>query len=155
MGSSARSTRFMVALHPPLSGLPFGFVTLLAVVELLRLAPSRNESLSTTRRVLIIAIVVSTLATFLSGYQASDSLGDLSPEVQGELGRHHAYGRFLLINALLMGALSWIASRAIHGKRVMMALYIATVIAQLGLTVAVGYMGGALVFERGLGVQAR
>jgi len=145
----------MIALHPPLSGMPSAFVVLLALVELLRLSPRFYVSLAVTRKVLVAAVVVSTLAVFLSGYQASGLLGDLAPQVQEELGRHHAWGRGLLINSLLMGAFTWLGGRATHGKGFVLALYIVTLIVQLGLTAYVGYMGGGLVFDRGLGVSVR
>ncbi len=145
----------MVALHPPLSGLPLGFVLLLACVEALRVRPTLRPTLLITRRVLIIAVIFSTVATFLSGYQASGDLGDLAADVQGELGRHHAYGRLLLINSLVMGTFSWIAGRAVHGRTFVTVIYYITLAIQLGLTIAVGWMGGALVFERGLGVRVQ
>ena len=131
----------MVALHPPLSGIPLGFVVLLTVVEAFRMAPRWSESLAVTRRVLIIALVLSTTVTFISGYQASGSLGDLIPEVQKDLGDHHAYGRLLLINALVMGTFSWIAARALHGKKFVEGVYYATLLLQLVLTILVGSMG--------------
>lgn len=145
----------MIALHPPLSGMPMAFVTLLALVELCRFSPKLRASLHVTRRVLIAAVVVSTLATFLSGYQASGDLKDLAPEVEGELGSHHAWGRLLLITSLMMGAFAWIAGRATRGKGFVSALYLCTLAAQVALCASVGFMGGALVFERGLGVLAR
>ena len=145
----------MIALHPPLSGMPLAFVVLLVVVEVLRCFGAWRERLLVTRRVLIISVVVSTCCAFLSGYQASSPLGDLSVEVQDALGQHHAYGRLLLINSLLMGTFSWIAARAVHGKQVMIALYLVTLVIQLGLTLWTGYMGGSLVFDRGLGVAVR
>jgi uncharacterized membrane protein len=145
----------MIALHPPLSGMPSAFVALLVFVELLRLSSRFRLSLEVTRHVLVIAVVGSTLAVFLSGYQASGSLGELLPQVQEELGRHHAWGRGLLINSLLMGTFTWIARRATHGKGVILALYFVTLAVQVVLSVYVGFMGGSLVFDRGLGVSAR
>lgn len=143
----------MIALHPPLSGMPLAFVVLLVVVEALRCFCGWRDSLVVTRRVLLIAVIFSTACAFLSGYQASSPLGDLSVEVQDALREHHAYGRLLLINSLLMGTFAWIAARAVHGKRGISALYVMTLLVQLALTLWVGYLGGSLVFERGLGVR--
>lgn len=144
----------MIALHPPLSGMPLAFVVLLALLESCRIVPTFRSSLAVTRHVLVCAVVVSTIATFLSGYQASSDLGDLAPAVQDELGSHHAWGRILLINSLLMGTFSWLAKRATHGKGALWALYFLALGVQLVLSVAVGFMGGELVFGRGLGVRA-
>jgi uncharacterized membrane protein len=143
----------MIALHPPLSGMPLAFVTLLVVVESLRIVPKFRLTLKSARNVLVAAVVVSTLATFLSGYQASGSLGDLAPEIQEELGSHHAWGRILLINSLVMGTFAWLAARATHGRRLVLALYLVALTIQLALSVAVGFMGGELVFGRGLGIR--
>lgn len=145
----------MIALHPPLSGMPLAFIALLVVVEVMRCLGAWRERLCVTRTILILSVVVSTVCAFLSGYQASSPLGDLSVEVQDALGQHHAYGRLLLINSLLMGAFSWIAARAVHGKKAMASLYLVTLVIQLGLTLWTGYMGGSLVFDRGLGVAVR
>lgn len=144
----------MIALHPPLSGMPLAFVTLLALLELSRIVPKLPSFPAVTRHVLVCAVVVSTVATFLSGYQASSSLGDLLPAVQQELGSHHAWGRILLINSLLLGTFSWLATRATHGKGALSVLYFLALAVQLALSVTVGFMGGELVFGRGLGVRA-
>ena len=107
-----------------------------------------------TRNVAIMAVVISTTSAFFSGYQASSSLGDLSAEIQGAVGAHHAYGRLLLFNALLLGTFAWLESRATHGRGFMFFLYVLTLLVQLGLTVLVGYLGGELVFIHRLGVSA-
>ncbi len=143
----------MIALHPPLSGMPLAFVALLTLLEVSRLVPSLRSSLRVTRRVLVCAVVVSTIATFLSGYQASSSLGDLNPVVQEELGSHHAWGRILLINSLLMGTFCWLSARATHGRSALSVLYFVALAVQLALSLSVGWMGGELVFGRGLGVR--
>lgn len=143
----------MVALHPPVSGMPLAFIVMLTCVELSRIRAARRESLRVTRGVVIVAVVVSTVAAFLSGYQASSPLGDLSTEVQSALGTHHAYGRLLLINSLLMGAFALLESRAKHGRGVLFLLYLVTLFAQIGITLLVGYLGGGLVFTHRLGVS--
>jgi uncharacterized membrane protein len=68
------------------------------------------------------------------------------------LGSHHAYGRILLVNALLLSTFAWLEGRATHGKRVLSFLYIFSLIVHLGLTLFVGYLGGGLVFTHRLGV---
>jgi len=142
----------MIDLHPPLSGMPLAFIAMLSCVELLRVRLAWRHSLSMTRAIAIVAVVVSTSMAFFSGYQASSPLGDLSLEIQGALGTHHAYGRLLLVNALLMGSFAWLESRAAHGRAVVRTLYIITLMTQLGLTILVGYLGGGLVFTHGVGV---
>lgn len=144
----------MVAVHPPLSGMPLAFIAMLVCVELLRARRAWRESLRVTRNVAITAVVISTASAFFSGYQASSSLGDLSAEIQGALGDHHAYGRLLLFNALLLGTFAWLESRASHGKGCMFSLYILTLLVQVGLTLLVGYLGGGLVFNHRLGVSS-
>lgn len=134
--------------------MPLAFIAMLVCVELLRARRAWREPLRVTRNVAIMAVVISTTSAFFSGYQASSSLGDLSAEIQGAIGAHHAYGRLLLFNALLLGTFAWLGSRATHGRRFMFSLYILTLVAQLGLTVLVGFLGGELVFIHRLGVSA-
>lgn len=102
---------------------------------------------------LVIITAVSTACVFFSGYQASSSLADMVPAVEAELGTHHAAGRLLLINGLVMAAFFRVSRVATHGRAVFRCLYFVTLFLQLVLTVWVGYMGGNLVFHRGLGVQ--
>jgi|LauGreDrversion4_2_1035121.scaffolds.fasta_scaffold18505_3 uncharacterized membrane protein len=142
----------MVALHPPLSGMPLAFIVMLCCVELARMAPRWQQSLRTTRNVAILAVVLCTTCAFFSGYQASSPLGDLPAHTQAALGSHHAYGRILLVNALLLSTFAWLEGRATHGKRVLSFLYIFSLIVHLGLTLFVGYLGGGLVFTHRLGV---
>lgn len=143
----------MIALHPPLSGMPLAFIAMLSCVELMRTRVAWRSSLRLTRNVALVAVVVSTGVSFLSGYQASSPLGDLSTDIEAALGTHHAYGRLLLINALLMGTFAWLEARAARGRGVLFCLYLTTLLAQLGLTLLVGYLGGSLVFTHGLGVK--
>ena len=145
----------MIPLHPPLSGMPLAFVVLLVIVEVLRRSVPWRDRLQTTQRVLLVSVIVSTICAFLSGYQASSPLGDVSREVQDAVGQHHAYGRLLLINSLLMGTFSWIGARAVHGRRGISVLYFITLVAQFVLTLWIGYLGGALVFDRGVGVNVQ
>lgn len=145
----------MIALHPPLSGMPLAFIALLMCIELVNCCMSKRESLLGIRRILIVSIIVSTAAAFFSGYQASSPLGDLRPDVQGALEEHHAYGRMLLINSILMGTFYWIGGRAVHGKKIISSLYLIALVVQLLGTLWVGHLGGALVFERGLGVRVQ
>ena len=143
----------MIALHPPLSGMPLAFIVMLSCFEIMGVRKTWRGHVKVTRFAAIVAVVASTAVTFLSGYQASSPLGDLSTEIQAALASHHAYGRLLLVNALLMGTFAWVESRAMHGKRVLFFLYLITLITQLGLTILVGYLGGALVFTHRLGVS--
>ena len=142
----------MIDLHPPLSGMPLAFIAMLSSIEVMRARLTWREPLRVARTVALVAVVASTTLAFFSGYQASSPLGDLSADVQSALGTHHAYGRLLLVNALLMATFAWLKSRAVHGRGVLLFLYLATVITQLGLTLFVGYLGGGLVFTHRLGV---
>ena len=102
---------------------------------------------------LVIITALSTACVFFSGYQASSSLVDMAAVVEAELGTHHAVGRLLLINAIVMATFFRVSRVATHGRAVFRCLYVVTLLLQLLLTVWVGYMGGNLVFHRGLGVQ--
>ena len=133
--------------------MPLAFIVLLVCVEVLSYREQWRRALSMVRTVAVLATTLATVAAFLSGYQASSPLGDLPSDIQGALSGHHAYGRLLLINALVMATLFWILRVALHGKRFISALYLITLSLQLFLTVWVGTMGGALVFDHGVGVH--
>ena len=143
----------MISLHPPLSGLPLSFILLLVGVECARSRSKWRDSLAPVVGPLVIATAIGTISAFLSGYQASSALVDLTPAVEAELGTHHALGRLLLINAILMVAFFRVSKTATHGRALLKSLYFITLLAQLVLTLWVGKMGGGLVFERGLGVH--
>ena len=144
----------MIAFHPPLSGFPLACLSLQIVAEALSLFASTRRICSGPRAFLVSSTVLSCLLVFLSGYQASSALGDLSPVAQETLATHHAIARLVVINALLMGAFFFVSHIASHGKRIFIALYGVTLLVQVALTLLVGYHGGALVFTHGLGVAS-
>jgi len=143
----------MVQLHPPLSGMPLAFIVMLCFVELLQRVPAIARAHAALRTALVVAVVCSTAAAFLSGYQASSALPDLAREAEGHLAQHHAAGRFMLVNAILLGTFCWVSRIAKRGQGVFAALYWGFLLAQLGMALWVGSMGGQLVFSHGLGVH--
>jgi len=143
----------MPPLHPPCSGMPLAFIAFLVVVELLSLIRRWRDSLVSTRLIAVCALAASVTLSFLSGYQASSSLGDLSLDTEAALSEHHAYGRLLIINAGVMLVFFLVAGRAVHAKRTMWGLYYTTMILQIILTLLVGNMGGDLVFNHAVGVK--
>jgi uncharacterized membrane protein len=144
-------------LHPVLSGFPSGFVLLLLAVECMArtryCVAIKEPLLSTTRYVCIAAIVVSTAAAFLSGYQASYLAGEIKDADMQLLSLHHAMGRLLLINACLLGVFFWLSRVAKRGGLVCAWCYLACLILQTGIAFYTGLQGGRLVFERGIGVK--
>lgn len=143
----------MIQLHPPLSGFPLACIVLLVVVEVFALLGRSSDRVEWARRFLVFAVLLATSAAFLSGYQASSPLSEAPSQIQDALGVHHAVGRLMLINSILLAAFALVATRALHGKRVILSLYHLTVIIQLGLAVWVGSLGGSLVFDHGVGVR--
>ena len=143
----------MVSLHPPLSGLPLAATLAIAVCECLAIFPRYRSALRSYRSVLVKAVVVAALLSFLSGYQASSELGTLTPEVEKLLGSHHALGRFYLISALALAIFHIVGDKARHGKTILSILYYCMVGAVIFLTVRAGGLGGQLVFEHGVGVR--
>ncbi len=145
----------MLQFHPPLSGMPLAFVVLLVVVECLKKLRRLAPLLGAVQVVCVLSIMLSTALAFLSGYQASSELGELSDPLALELGTHHALGRLLLCNSILLATFFWVARVAVRGAAVFKALYLIFLVSQIVLTLWVGGLGGDLVFEHGLGVQAK
>ncbi len=107
------------------------------------------------RSALVLCVVCSACLSFLSGYQASSDLGTIAGDVERELGKHHALGRFYLMSALFLGTFFVVGRKARYGKHVLLALYYAALIAVVSLTVWTGRLGGDLVFEHGVGVKTK
>jgi uncharacterized membrane protein len=143
----------MVQFHPPLSGMPLAFALLALVAELMRFKASVRLKADVVRLTALTGCILTTAAAFLSGYQASNGLPDLSPEVETALGSHHAWGRMLLIDGVLLCTFAWIEKIATHGKWIFAALYYSTLVLFVTLAIYVGSLGGSLVFEHGVGVK--
>ena len=149
-------TRF---LHPILSGFPATLVVLLLIVEGLRFfARARGEDdakVCAIRKFLVVALMVSVLASFLSGYSASNLLNELSKEHEALISSHHSFGKLLLVNSILLGVFFWLSQVALHGKVWFGRLYLAMLIGQFALSFATGGKGGEMVFDYGIGVVPR
>jgi uncharacterized membrane protein len=142
----------MVALHPPLSGFPLSFVALLVAIETLQWTRLATKVRS-IRGILIVAVVLSTAASFFSGYQAVSDLGEIPEATESFISAHHVIGRLLFFNVIALATSYWIAGAATHGKRFFYASYYVFLLVQVVLTVWAGCLGGALVFEHGVGVK--
>ena len=143
----------MVQFHPPLSGMPLAFALLAVAAELVRLKASLRLKADVIRLAALSGCVFTTAAAFFSGYQASNGLPELSHEVEVALGSHHAWGRMLLIDGVLVCAFAWIGTIATHGKGIFAALYYSTLVLFVTLALYVGSLGGSLVFDHALGVK--
>jgi uncharacterized membrane protein len=142
----------MINLHPPLTGLPFAGAVSLVALEVLGCVRRYKERVSILRPVLIVACIVGVMAAFLSGYQASSRVGELSEATEGLLAQHHSLGRLVFLASGLMGAFFFVAERARHGKRLMYGLYYVFLLVYAISTLVVGQLGGDLVFGHGVGV---
>jgi uncharacterized membrane protein len=142
----------MIDLHPSMSGLPLAGALLLVVSELLYCVPRLRPSRPIVQTTAVIACVVTVLAAFISGYQASSRAGELSGVVETAMANHHSFGRLLLINSLLLATFFFLSRVAVHGKRVVRALYYVSCLGHVVGTVWVGYLGGRLVFEHAVNV---
>jgi uncharacterized membrane protein len=142
----------MVQLHPPCSGMPLAFVTLLVVVEFIALCFSKKR-VGGIRNVLVVACLVATAGAFFSGYQASAALGDLNAKQQELLAIHHTLGKLLLFNALFLGTWCFVMAVAKERLHVWRSLYLLALVVQMTVTVWVGFFGGELVFKHAVGVQ--
>jgi uncharacterized membrane protein len=120
----------------------------------LQIRPGWRATVRGAQAVVVTACVVSSIAAFLSGYQASSDLPDLSPALQDALGGHHAWGRMLLIVCIVMAALFWVSRVATHGRALWASLYYFSLSILIALVLWVGHLGGDLVFQHGMGVSA-
>ena len=142
-------------LHPPCSGLPLAGALTLIFSEAIILVPSLRRSRPVLRAFAVALCLVAVSCAFLSGYQATNQAGDLSESVETVLATHHALGRLLLINSVLLAVFYFVSRIAVHGRRLILVLYYVTVALQIFLTARVGILGGDLVFNHGVHVQQR
>ncbi len=105
------------------------------------------------KSVLIVAVGLSTAASFFSGYQAVSDLGEIQEGTERLISQHHVIGRLLFFNVIALVTSYWIAGVAAHGKRFFHASYYLFLLVQVVLTLWAGYLGGTLVFEHGIGVK--
>lgn len=149
------SSRF---LHPILSGFPATLVVLLLAAEgfsMLTLAKEepKNRELFAIRRFLVIALVVSVVASFLSGYSASNLLGEVTKKHEELISSHHSFGKLVLVNSIVLAAFFWLAQIANHGRIWFRLLYLVALIFQLSLSFVTGSKGGEMVFDHAIGVR--
>jgi len=143
----------MTNLHPPLTGLPFAGTLFLLAVEVLGGFRRFKQTAHIVRPIALVACIAGVAAAFLSGYQASSAVGNISDATQALLAQHHSLGRLVLLASGLMGAFYFAAQRARHGQRIMFALYYFSLLVFAVSTLVVGQLGGELVFEHGVGVN--
>jgi uncharacterized membrane protein len=143
----------MFSLHPPLSGLPLAATLAIVVCELFAVLPRFRAKASACRAVVVVAVVVAAVLSFLSGYQASSELGSITPDVEKLLGSHHSLGRLYLIAAIALAVFHIVGNKARHGKALLSLLYYCLLLVVVFLTVRVGSLGGKLVFDHGVGVR--
>jgi uncharacterized membrane protein len=133
--------------------MPLSFVALLVVMEVLH-GLRLTKRLHSVKGVLIVAVLLSTAASFFSGYQAVSDLGEVPEATEILISQHHIIGRLLLFNVIALVTSHWISGVATHGKRFFRASYYVFLCIQVALTLGAGYLGGALVFEHRIGVKA-
>ena len=135
-----------------MSGLPLAATLLLVTSEAIRCFPRLRPSRPVIQMTAVVACVLTVVAAFISGYQASSHAGELTGAAEAAMANHHSLGRFLLINSLLLATFFFLSRVAVHGKRVVSGLYYLSCIVHVIVTVWVGYLGGRLVFEHGINV---
>jgi uncharacterized membrane protein len=145
----------MIDLHPPASGLPLASVLLLCAAEALSCLGRSRQAGETLRTSAVIACVVSVIAAFSSGYQASSRALSLTVEAQDAVAFHHALGKGLLATTLLLGTFYYLSRAATQGKRAFYFVYLGVLLLQLIGTIWVGTLGGRLVFEHGVNVSCQ
>ena len=113
----------------------------------------RTRHASTISVVLVMA-VLAVIATFFSGYQASDVADQTFLIDDAVIGYHHVWGRGLLFLVVPCVALQLISERASYNRSIFRGAYLVTLLICLGLAGYTGFLGGKLVFEHGAGVFA-
>ncbi len=143
--------------HPPLTGFPAVILVLLATVEFFRLARGR-AGLDTTSDLLLLALVLITPLTFLSGYLGAAGADRTFSVPPAAIELHRSSGRLLVIllvptavSALLLRAAKKAGGTEPAGVR---RLYLFLLILALASCLWTGYLGGELVFGHGAGVRA-
>ena len=105
--------------------------------------------------VVLVLAAIAVVATFFSGYQASDVADQTFMIDDAVIGYHHVWGRALLFLVVPCAALQLISERASYNRSIFRGAYLVTLLICLGLAGYTGFLGGKLVFEHGAGVFAQ
>ena len=146
----------MLNPHPALTGFPLVLLVLLVTVELLR-ASGRRSDLDRPAELLLLALVIFTPLTFLSGYLAAAGADRSVPVAPEFIESHRAAGRFLIIMLVPTVLLAYLckAAQQNNGSRPpgLFRIYLICLFLSLAIAVRTGFLGGELVFEHAAGVR--
>ena len=143
----------MLRIHPAISSFPLGLLIVACIIEAWVFL-SKSEKAAWAANFLLFASLISSILTFLSGYQASANTGELTEPVQEFLSNHHAWGRFALISIIVTACFKWMASIATQNKKIFQVIYLIMLCVTLLALIAVSHRGGGLVFDHGVGVAS-
>lgn len=140
-------------LHPFLTHFPIALLGAVLILEVRSLLTGGRICNDTSRWLLSLAIVA-TVASFYSGYGASDMANRTFIVPDDAISRHHTWGRFLLFAAPITGVLQLAAARARYAPVLFRMIYLCLLLISVALSTVTGYYGGELVFRYGAGVTA-
>ncbi len=139
-------------LHPAISGCSLAFWLLLGALDGVSLWRTRKPS--NEARWVFWGLCAAILATFLSGYLAD---GFLYPPhdgaVSGRIADHHSLGRWAVFILPVVAGARMVAKK--RADAIAATGYALAVVFLGGIIIYVGYRGGSLVFDDGVGVMTK
>ncbi len=143
-----------IDLHPMLSALPMGLVVACVMLELVvLLRRDFSAKLSFVLQVNLVFLLLFGVAAFLSGYGASGHTDKAFLAAEEAVAWHHSMGRIFLFTLIPCVACRFAADYGTQHKTFFRSIYYLLFLAVVCLVTYVGFLGGDLVFNRGVGVM--
>ncbi len=142
-----------IPIHNALSSLPLGFIGLTVLLVIFELCGWKRAQVGFSIKLSLFCALAAVVASFYTGYEASEEANKFFLVSDEVIVRHHNYGRLLLFLIIPTVGLYWIARHATHLKVLFNILFLALLMACSYLVIVTGKLGGELVFVHGAGVQ--
>ena len=145
------------SLHPAVLHFPIALGVVALGFDLAALAAPRRRWLAASGLVLTLLWTLATVATYLSGEEALESLGEIQGPASAAAWSHADAAFLALVASLVVLALRAAAAWRDRGREsvrrgAVRLLAMAAMVAALALLFRAADLGGALVYRHGLGV---
>lgn len=142
-------------LHPVFTHFPISLLILVFVAELLLSFKGAGEETHRFISFILWFSVVTTIAAFFTGYNASENANKTFMVPDAAIATHYAFGRLLVFSAPITAVLQLASRKAINAKKIFRTIYLLSLLTSAVLAVMSGFYGGELVFKHGAGVTGQ
>jgi len=138
-------------LHSVFNSFPVAMLIALVAIEAIILFRGAS-GLKSAAEVLMIFLLIGTVLSFITGYQAQHSASQSFEVPDERIAAHLNLGRLLLFSVIATVSLGYFRFRAIRAQRVWQVIYILSLLISAVLLYLTASRGGELVYRFGAGV---